>query len=96
VSRVAPRPLSHALDGLTAALLPPGALGRVQAVWETTAGPAIAAAAQPTGERDGTLTVTCSAAVWAQELELVGSTLVQRLNEALGEPLLRRLRCRVQ
>ena len=48
------------------------------------AGPAIAAAARPTAERDGVLTVTCEAAVWAQELELMGCELIERLNAALG------------
>ena len=36
----------------------------------------------------------CSAAVWAQELELMGPSLVARLNAELGRPLLRSLRCR--
>ena len=59
---------SLALDGLTATLAPATTLARVQEVWERAAGPAIAAAARPTAERDGVLTVTCEAAVWAQEL----------------------------
>ncbi len=96
MSRLAPRPLALALDGLTAMLLPASTLGRVQAVWEAVAGAAIAAAAQPTAEREGALTVSCAAAVWAQELEFVGPALVERLNEALGEQVLHRLRCRVR
>ncbi len=39
-------------------------------------GPAIAAAARPTAERDGVLTVTCDAAVWAQELDLMADELI--------------------
>ncbi len=57
-------------------------------------GPAIAAAARPTAERAGVLTVTCAAAVWAQELDLMAGDLIPRLNEALGEELIRELRCR--
>jgi predicted nucleic acid-binding Zn ribbon protein len=94
VSRVAPRPLSVALEGLAAALSPASTLARVQVAWEAAAGAAIAAAASPTAERDGVLTVTCSAAVWAQELELIAPMLLTRLNESLGEDALQRLRCR--
>ncbi|HEY3830036.1 MAG TPA: DciA family protein [Solirubrobacteraceae bacterium] len=94
MSRQAPRSLAAALDGLTGELAPASTLGLVQMAWESAAGPAIAAAATPTTEREGVLTVTCSAAVWAQELELMAPTLLQRLNEALGEQLLHKLRCR--
>jgi len=75
-------------------LAPATTLARVQEVWERAAGPAIAAAARPTAERDGALTVTCTAAVWAQELELMAEELIARLNAALGADAVRRLRCR--
>ena len=92
--RAAPRTLSPALEGLTAAIAPATTLARVQAIWERTAGPSIAAAARPTAERAGVLTVTCTAAVWAQELDLMAAELVPRLNAALGSPAIRELRCR--
>ena len=99
--RIAPRPLSTAIRSLTASLAPATTLARVQEVWERTTGPAIAAAAKPTAERDGVLTVTCEAAVWAQELDLMASELIPTLNAALasldpklGEEALRELRCR--
>jgi predicted nucleic acid-binding Zn ribbon protein len=94
VRRAAPRTLSPALEGLTAAIAPATTLARVQAIWERTAGPSIAAAARPTAERGGVLTVTCTAAVWAQELDLMAAELVPRLNTALGSPAIRELRCR--
>ncbi len=94
MNRAAPRPLSVALEGLASTLSPASTLARVQVVWPAAAGPAIAAAANPTAERDGVLTVTCSAAVWAQELELIAPMLLGRLNESLGEDLLHKLRCR--
>ena len=75
-------------------LAPASTLARVQETWERTAGPAIAAAAQPTAERDGVLTVTCAAAVWAQELDLMAGELLPRLNSALGSDAIRELRCR--
>lgn len=92
--RTAPRSLSAALDGLTSTLAPATALGRVQAVWERAVGPAVAAAARPVSERDGVLTLTCAAAVWAQELDLMASELVLRLNAELGAEEIRELRCR--
>jgi len=93
--RLAPRPLSTALDALTATLAPATTLARVQEIWEATAGPAIASSARPTAERGGVLTVTCVAAVWAQELDLMASELIVKLNAALGEhDAIRELRCR--
>jgi predicted nucleic acid-binding Zn ribbon protein len=92
--RIAPRPISTALGALTATLAPATTLARVQEIWEGAAGPAIAAAASPTAERDGVLTVTCAAAVWAQELDLMASELIPNLNAALGEQAIRELRCR--
>jgi predicted nucleic acid-binding Zn ribbon protein len=94
MSRLAPRPLSLALGGLTAALAPATTLARVQQLWEQTVGEVIAQAGLPTAERNGMLTVTCADAVWAAELDLMGSQLVDSLNEALGEELIHRLRCR--
>jgi predicted nucleic acid-binding Zn ribbon protein len=92
--RLAPRSLSTALQALTAALVPATTLARVQEVWELAAGPAVASAARPTAERDGVLTVSCAAAVWAQELNLMAGELIQNLNAALGEEAIRELRCR--
>ena len=83
-----------ALTGLTRALAPATTLARVQEIWEPTTGPAIAAAARPTAERDGVLEVTCEAAVWAQELDLMAGELIPRLNAALGAEAIRELRCR--
>jgi predicted nucleic acid-binding Zn ribbon protein len=94
VSRAAPRMLSTALDDLTSLLAPATMLARVQQVWPTAAGSAIAAAARPTGERAGVLTVTCEAAVWAQELDLMASNLIARVNAAIGEEAITELRCR--
>jgi predicted nucleic acid-binding Zn ribbon protein len=94
VSRPAPRSISLALRGLTSSLAPATTLARVQELWPDTAGSAISAAARPTAERGGVLTVTCDAAVWAQELSLMAPELVLRLNSALGEDAITELRCR--
>jgi predicted nucleic acid-binding Zn ribbon protein len=92
--RGAPRPLSTALEALTATIAPATTLARVQEIWEAAAGPAIASSARPTAERSGVLTVTCAAAVWAQELDLMAVELIEKLNSVLGEDAIRELRCR--
>jgi predicted nucleic acid-binding Zn ribbon protein len=92
--RASPRPFSAALADFSATLAPTTTLARVQAIWEQTAGPAIAEAARPTAERNGILTVTCNAAAWAQELDLMASELIPRLNAALDDEAIRELRCR--
>lgn len=99
--RNAPRSLSTAIQSLTTTLAPATTLARVQEIWERTTGPAIATAAKPTAERNGILTVTCEAAVWAQELDLMAPELIPTLNAALasldpklGEEALKELRCR--
>ncbi len=94
MSRAAPRSLSPALEDLASTLAPATTLARVQEVWERAAGPAIAAAASPTGERDGVLTLSCASAVWAQELDLMSRELISRLNAALEVEEIRELRCR--
>ena len=94
MSRLAPRPLTTALAELAAELAPATTLARVQEVWERTVGPVIAASACPTAERDGVLTITCAASVWAQELDLMAGELLQRLNAQLGTSAVRQLRCR--
>jgi len=93
MSRVAPRPFSVAIADFTRSARPVTTLARVQQAWDSAAGTAIATAATPTAERDGVLTVTCEAAVWAQELDLMASQLIIRLNAELGEELVRELRC---
>jgi len=94
MSRPAPRSLSSALEQLTSTLAPATTLARVQEIWEPAVGVAIAARARPTAERQGVLTVTCEAAVWAQELDLMGEELIERLNRSLGEQTIAELRCR--
>jgi predicted nucleic acid-binding Zn ribbon protein len=94
VSRLAPRPLSFALEGLTAALAPATTLARVQQVWEQVLGTRIAEAGTPVSEHDGILTVVCADSVWAAELELMGPELVERLNVGVGAEAIQKLRCR--
>jgi predicted nucleic acid-binding Zn ribbon protein len=95
MSRRAPRPFALALSALTDRLAPASTLARVQGVWEAAAGVGVAAACRPVAEREGVLTIVCSEAVWAQELDLMGEELMGRVNAALGEQLVHKVRCRV-
>jgi predicted nucleic acid-binding Zn ribbon protein len=91
--RLAPRPLGPAVEALAARLAPATLLADVQRVWEGAAGPAIAAEAHPVSERDGTLTLRCTSAVWMAEIDLMGPALVAAINRALGSDRVRAVRC---
>jgi predicted nucleic acid-binding Zn ribbon protein len=91
VRRTGPRPVAFALEGFTADVAPATTIAAVQRVWHQAA-MGFADHAQPTSERDGVITVKCSEAVWASEMNLMQELIVSRLNEALGRPLVRRLR----
>jgi len=58
-------------------------------------GERLATVATPVSERAGTLTVECTDAVWAQELDLMQEQLLRRLREELGEAAPEALRFRV-
>jgi predicted nucleic acid-binding Zn ribbon protein len=88
-----PRPASLAVAALAERLAPQTLLAQVQRVWEQAVGEVVAAQAEPTGERDGVLVVTCASAVWAQELDLMGPDLVARINALLDGAPVRALRC---
>ena len=91
--RRSPRSLTPALDALCDAVAPVTLLAEIQRVWPEAVGRAIAAEAVPTRERAGVLTVSCSASVWAQELDLMAPVILSRLGELLDGAQLQRLRC---
>lgn len=93
IYRRSPRPVAAALAPLRSAWVPATLLGEVQAVWSDAVGALIAAEARPVSERGGVVTIACSAAVWAQELDLLSTTLLVRLNECLRDGGITRLRC---
>ena len=94
--RRAPEPFADILRDAVADAAPDTLLARVQAVWPEVAGAAIAAEAAPASEREGTVTVECSGAVWAQELTLLEPDLVGRLNARLEPLRVRSLRFKVK
>jgi predicted nucleic acid-binding Zn ribbon protein len=59
-------------------------LAAVQEAWPGVAGEAVAEQANPVAERDGQVTVACRSATWAQELDLLQSEFLERLNGALS------------
>jgi predicted nucleic acid-binding Zn ribbon protein len=81
--RAAPRGLESTLGGLLVELRPATTLARVQEAWPSAVGPALSAEAQPVSERRGTVTVSCGSSVWAQELQMMSSDLLERLNGRL-------------
>ena len=94
--RRAPRPLARALEGFTATLAPPTTLARVQGLWTEVLGETLAEECRPLSERDGVVTVGCRSSVWAQELAMMETELVERLNAALGGAAVAELRFRVR
>jgi len=92
VRRRGPRPLTTAVERLTAELAPATLLAEVQRAWEGAAGAAFAAQSEPVSERDGVVTVACASSVWAQELDLLSEPVVERLNQRLGRQAVRGLR----
>jgi predicted nucleic acid-binding Zn ribbon protein len=93
--RRAPRPAAGAFQKALQNAAPKTPLAAVQAAWNIALGEQLGAVATPISERDGTVTVECADAVWAQELDLMQETLLQRLREALGEQAPQALRFRV-
>ncbi len=61
--------------------------GKIWLVWESAVGEQIAARAKPVRFAGGVLTVMVASAPWMQQLNFLKKTIVEKLNHALGEPL---------
>ncbi len=88
-----PRSLSVALDVAQHDWAPATLLAEVQVAWPDAVGPVIATEATPVSEKAGVVTVSCSASVWAQELDLMAPTILGRLNAKLRGAGVARLKC---
>lgn len=88
-----PRLLSGTLETLAQRLTPETLLAEAQRAWPEAVGTAIAQRAQPVAERAGVLTISCESSIWAQELDLMSQTILERLNQGLGRGQIARLRC---
>jgi len=64
---------------------------QLSALWPEIVGPGVAKIAFPAQLRNGTLFIDVVDNVWMQELKFQEGELIGRLNEALREPLVRRL-----
>jgi predicted nucleic acid-binding Zn ribbon protein len=95
VRRRSPRPVGIALDRMLGSLAPATVLAEVQRAWPEAAGPAFASRSEPVSEQAGVVRVACSSSVWAQELDLMSEGVLAALNERLGRPVVKRLRCEV-
>jgi predicted nucleic acid-binding Zn ribbon protein len=93
--RRAPRPGADAFQAALRQVAPQTPLAAVQALWANVVGEQLAARATPVSERERTIVVECADAVWAQELDLMQATLLERLREQLGEQAPGALRFRV-
>ena len=60
-------------------------------LWPKIVGPGVAKIASPAQFRNGTLFIDVADSVWMQELKFQEGELIDRLNDALREPLVRRL-----
>ena len=92
MKRLAPRPLAAALENVRRDASPATLIAAVQAAWPSVAGETLATAAQPVSERGGVVTIACESGVWAQELELLGPDLLERLNTSLEAGRIEKLR----
>jgi predicted nucleic acid-binding Zn ribbon protein len=82
--RRGPRSIGEAIREVRAESEPATLLAAVQSAWAAAAGERIAREARPVRERDRVVTVSCAAATWAQELDLLQEELLERLNQALA------------
>ncbi len=90
--RAQPRALGEAIRAVRSEAEPATTLAAVQGAWASAVGERIADEARPVRERDAVVTVSCRAATWAQELDLLQDELVERLNRALDPARIERLR----
>ena len=84
MGRRAPRPISSALGEVLERIAPQTPLAAAQLAWPRAAGEAIAAESEPVEERAGVLTIACSSATWAEQLDLLQAELLDRLRAEIG------------
>ncbi|HKH42189.1 MAG TPA: DUF721 domain-containing protein [Solirubrobacterales bacterium] len=82
--RRTPRPLAAAIGEALERAEPATLLAAVQSAWPGAVGEAIARETSPVTERAGVVTVACSSAAWAQELDLLGAQILAKLGPELA------------
>lgn len=68
-------------------------IAAIQRIWQGVVGPVIAERCRPVLEHEGTVRVGCSSSVWAQELDLMSSEVVDRLNQQIDGDWIRAIKC---
>lgn len=91
-----PEPLAAAVDGL---LSEQGwrqevAAGALFGRWDQIVGAELAAHTQPERFSDGELVVSADSTAWATQVRLLAATLVRRVNEELGNGMVKRVKVR--
>jgi predicted nucleic acid-binding Zn ribbon protein len=81
--RRAPRPLATAIGEALDRAEPATLLAAVQSAWAAAVGEAIAREATPVAERSGVVTVACTSSAWAQELDLLGGQIMEKIRPEL-------------
>jgi predicted nucleic acid-binding Zn ribbon protein len=81
-----PRRIADALPAVQRRAAPQTPLAAVQLAWPAAVGERIAKVAEPVAERGGRVTVACTSAVWAQELDLMQAQILVGLAEAMETP----------
>jgi predicted nucleic acid-binding Zn ribbon protein len=64
-------------------------------VWDSVVGEHIAGQAQPHQIRSMILWVTVSSSTWMQQLEFMKQLIIDRLNERIGEEVIKNIRFRI-
>ena len=93
-----PRRLDESLDRLARGIGGPSAtaLGGVFTRWAEVVGDDVAAHAAPVSLASGTLVVSVDHPAWATELRYLQAVVLGRLDEAVGEGVVRALEVRVR
>jgi predicted nucleic acid-binding Zn ribbon protein len=83
--RRTPRPLATALGEALERAEPATLLAAVQSAWAGAVGEAIAREATPVAERSGVVIVACRSSAWAQELDLLGAQILEKIRLELPD-----------
>ena len=72
-----------------------GEMAEVWEHWDRAVGETIARNAQPAAFRGSTLVVKVSSSVWRQELRYLKSTIIDKINAALGQECVKEIKFKV-
>jgi len=89
-----PKPIGDALGRALDPVAPMTTLAELQRIWPSVVGPGIEAVTTVSEEREGTVTIECESTVWANELEMMGPQLLEKLRPLMGDRTPEKLRFR--